>query len=168
MIISVADFKNLVSTDASNDVLEAKLGAMEAMIRQYTNNRFIRRDINTEVVISGTSMVMTDVVFSAGDTIDINGRVLVISSIDGTTATLSTNPRMAGTFKAYLVEYPKDVVNGVVNLMKWDLVNGDKTGIKSETLSRYSVTYYDMDASAKLGYPASLVGFMSNYRRARV
>ena len=43
-----------------------------------------------------------------------------------------------------------------------------KTGIKSETLSRHSVTYYDMDHENSLdGYPASLVGFLEPYKQMR-
>ena len=43
-----------------------------------------------------------------------------------------------------------------------------KTGIKSETLSRHSVTYFDMDASNSLdGYPASIVGFLDPYYQMR-
>ena len=44
----------------------------------------------------------------------------------------------------------------------------DKVGIKSETLSRHSVTYYDQDAGNQvMGYPASLMGFLSPYIKAR-
>ena len=65
-------------------------------------------------------------------------------------------------------EYPTDVKMGVVNLMKWELTNRDKVGVASETISRHSVTYFNMDAgNAIMGFPVSLVGFLKPYKRAR-
>ena len=42
------------------------------------------------------------------------------------------------------VEYPADIKAGVLEMLKWDVKNRPKTGIKSETLSRHSVTYFEM------------------------
>lgn len=65
-------------------------------------------------------------------------------------------------------EYPADVKMGVVNLMKWELNNRDKVGVASETISRHSVTYFNMDGDNSLmGYPKSLLGFLKPYKRAR-
>ena len=42
--------------------------------------------------------------------------------------------------------------------------NRPKTGIKSETLSRHSVTYFDQDANNQvMGYPVTLLGFLKPY-----
>ena len=66
------------------------------------------------------------------------------------------------------VEYPANVIQGVVNLLIWDQTNKKKVGIKSETLSRHSVTYYDQDVNNQvMGYPVSLLGFLSPYMKAR-
>ena len=66
------------------------------------------------------------------------------------------------------VEYPADVRAGVLELVKWDVKNRAKTGIKSETLSRYSVTYFDQDVNNQvMGYPVSLLGFLKPYMKAR-
>ena len=66
------------------------------------------------------------------------------------------------------VQYPADIVQGIINLMKWEQTNRDKVGIKSETLSRYSVAYFDQDASNQvMGYPVSLMGFLKPYMKAR-
>lgn len=63
-------------------------------------------------------------------------------------------------------EYPKDIKLGVINLLKWDLEK--KVGIQSETISRHSVTYFNMDGeNAVMGYPKSLFGFLKPYMRAR-
>ena len=66
------------------------------------------------------------------------------------------------------VEYPPDVIMGVVNMLKWDLQNRDKVGIQSETISRHSVTYFNMDSdNSIMGYPKSLLGFLKPYIKAR-
>ena len=73
-------------------------------------------------------------------------------------------------FKRVLIdgEYPMDVKMGVVNMLKWDLEQREKVGIQSETISRYSVTYFDQSANNTLmGYPVSFLGFLKPYMRAR-
>lgn len=65
-------------------------------------------------------------------------------------------------------EYPPDVKMGVVNMLKWDIENRKKVGIQSETISRHSVTYFNMDGdNSVMGYPKSLLGFLEPYKRAR-
>ena len=65
-------------------------------------------------------------------------------------------------------EYPANVKMGVVNLIKWELDCRDKVGIASETISRHSVTYFDMNGDNSLmGYPKSLLGFLRPFKRAR-
>lgn len=66
------------------------------------------------------------------------------------------------------ISYPADVKMGVVNLVKWEQNNRDKVGVASETISRHSVTYFNMDdQNAAMGYPASLLGFLEPYMKAR-
>jgi hypothetical protein len=66
------------------------------------------------------------------------------------------------------IEYPDAIVEGVVNLMIWEVQNRSKVGIQSETLSRHSVTYFAQDASNQLmGYPVTLLGFLKPYIKAR-
>lgn len=63
-------------------------------------------------------------------------------------------------------EYPADVKMGVVNMLKWDAEK--KVGIQSETISRHSVTYFNMDGdNSVMGYPKSLLGFLKPYMKAR-
>ena len=74
-------------------------------------------------------------------------------------------------FKRYLTdagEYPPDIKMGVVNMLKWELENRDKVGIASETISRHSVTYFDMNGdNSTMGFPKALLGFLKPYMRAR-
>ena len=66
------------------------------------------------------------------------------------------------------VEYPIDIKLGVANMLKWDLDNREKVGIQSETISRHSVTYFNMDGdNSTVSYPKSLVGFLKPYMKAR-
>ena len=65
-------------------------------------------------------------------------------------------------------EYPMDVKMGAVNLLKWELNNRDKVGVASESISRHSVTYFDMAGdNSIMGYPKALMGFLKPYMRAR-
>ena len=74
-------------------------------------------------------------------------------------------------FKRHLTpegEYPMDVKMGVMNMLNWNLENREKVGIQSETISRHSVTYFNMDGdNSTMGYPKSLLGFLKPYKRAR-
>lgn len=45
MIMSIKEFKEFVQTDMAEPVLEAKLQALELLIRKYTNNNFQQRNI---------------------------------------------------------------------------------------------------------------------------
>ena len=65
--------------------------------------------------------------------------------------------------------YPPDVRLGAIGLIKWELNDRrEKAGIASETISRHSVSYSsDTESAAGNGYPASLLGFLKPYMRAR-
>ena len=113
MIMTVAELRQFIETDESDQVLEAKLQALELSVQGYTNNNF-KRHLTPEG------------------------------------------------------EYPMDVKMGVVNLMKWELGNRDKVGVQSETISRHSVTYFNMDGdNSIMGFPKALVGFLKPYMKAR-
>lgn len=65
-------------------------------------------------------------------------------------------------------EYPMDIKMGVINLMKWELENREKAGIQSETISRHTVNYLNLDYyNSAAGFPKSLMGFLHPYRKAR-
>lgn len=66
------------------------------------------------------------------------------------------------------VMYPDDVIDCCINLCEWEIKNRGKVGVKSETLSRHSVTYFDQDVNNQVnGYPVSLLGCLKPYRKAR-
>lgn len=174
MIISVQDALDYIQkTDIPESVIRRKIAAIENMVRSETNNNFQRRKLRFHAASSGGKLVCVLPDFlREGDTVEINGSVneglyTVAEAGDGVVCLdrqLYDVPRNMVT----KVEYPEDVKEGVLNLLQWEFNMRSKTGIKSETLSRHSVTYYDMNAeNSEDGYPASLVGFLEPYRQMR-
>ena len=100
----------------------------------------------------------------------LNNEVYTIDSIDQGQITFVEESKLFDCDNVMVtkVVYPEDVQEGVINMLKWDLGLRNKVGIKAETISRHSVTYFDMDANNSLkGYPASLFGFLEDYIKAR-
>lgn len=173
MIISVSEAKEHIKTDLEYSVLEAKLQALELSIRGYTNNNFQQRNIRTVCPVMAQKLYTAYPHFKAGDTVQIsqsifNDGVYTIESIEGDMIELDKPLLDENQVLVTKVEYPADVKMGVVNMLKWDLKNRDKVGIQSETISRRSVTYFDMSAdNSTIGYPKTLVGFLKPYMKAR-
>ena len=174
MIMSVEELKAFVNTDMADSVLEAKLQALELLIRKYTNNNFQKRAYRlTADIFEGLFVADTKVPFKDGDTIQLsaakmNEGLFTVNDVTDSAFTVNENIVDESNVLCTKVEYPMDVKMGVVNMMKWDLENRDKVGIQSETISRHSVTYFNMDGDNSLiGYPKSLVGFMKPYMKAR-
>jgi hypothetical protein len=71
-----------------------------------------------------------------------------------------------GDFLVTKVEYPENVVECCINLLDWSITHGSKVGIKSETLSRHSVTYED-SGTLYDGYPIGILNGLKLYRKAR-
>ena len=178
MIISVEELKKHITTDMSDSVLEAMLQALELTIRKYTNNRFhqVPAQKVRANVIGGVVQPNNPLPFKAGDTVQITygeraidcGLYTVKEVRSDHTFTVNEEITDMAFVDVYKVKYGIDVVLGAVNLMKWDLENRDKIGIQSETISRHSVTYFNMDANnSMLGYPKALLGFLKPYMKAR-
>lgn len=165
MIMSVEELKQYIDTDKPDTVLESMLQSVEGIIRRYTNNGFQNRNkryisrIENGTVEKGYPYILD------GDTVCLsetryNDGVYVMSDDMG----LIDEPHCLVT----KVEYPADVKLGAVNMIRWDLENRDKVGIQSETISRHSVTYFNMDGdNSAMGYPKSLLGFLTPYRKMR-
>lgn len=175
MIISIEEARRFVDTKETDQALGDRLQALECMIRSYTHNNFQQRAFRSVAdVVNGDIKIRTNAhVFRPGDTIEIsdsswNNGLYLISAIEDETAVCEGSFIDERCVLITKVVYPADVVMGVVNMLKWDLNNRSKVGIKSETLSRHSVTYYDMDSTnSAAGYPKSLLGFLKPYMKAR-
>lgn len=160
--------------DAETDqALEAKLQALESVIRGFTNNNFQKRSFRFSCpVINGNLFYNTNLIKS-GDTVQIsdsalNDGVYVVQETGADTISLDAELYDEDYVLVTKVIYPQDVKMGVVNMLKWENENRAKVGIASETLSRHSVTYFNMDGDNSLmGYPKSLLGFLQPHMKAR-
>ena len=173
MIISVDKLKQYMTTTETDAVLEGKLQALELSIRGYTNNNFQQRNIRTVCPVVAQKLYTPYPHFQVGDTVQIsqsifNDGVYTIKGIVDDMIELDKGLLDENQVLVTKVEYPMDVVMGVVNMLKWDIENRDKVGIQSETISRHSVTYFNMDGdNSTMGYPKSLLGFLKPYKKAR-
>ena len=174
MIISVEKAKSLISfPNWTDEKIEMKLKAVEQTIRAYTNNNFQNRGIRIQAdIAAGVFMSESLIPFSVGDTVQIsesrfNEGLYAVTEAEDTTFMVDDEQMWdEDNVLVTKVEYPADVVNCCVELMEWAVNFAGKVGIKSETLSRHSVTYED-SATMFMGYPASLLGCLKPYRKAR-
>lgn len=172
MIISVEELKQRITTDKSDPELEEMLAGIETAIRNYTNNNFQHRGFRTVGTIEDGKLYLDAAMFKAGDTIEIsesyfNAGLYVVSEVEGDVISIPGAADETDVLVTKIV-YPPDVKIGAVNMLKWDLENRPKVGVQSETISRHSVTYYNMDGdNSVMGYPKSLFGFLKPYRKAR-
>lgn len=173
MLISAEKLRSLVPTEETNEILEMKLQAIESLVRSYTHNNFQIREIRSNSAVFENKIVNPPLNIAVGDTIQIsqsllNNGVYTVTEITDEGMTVSGNLLDCTKNLVTKVSYPPDVVLGAVNLYKWDLQNRPKVGIQSETISRHSVTYFNMDGdNAVMGYPKSLLGFLKPYMKAR-
>ena len=178
MILTLAELKTWVKTQntgLSDTQLEAKLGAVELLIRRYTHNNFQNRNIRFVCSCSGTTLNGTNPYLKVGDTIEVsetgvNDGLYVITAMNAVNGTITVDKAMLAVDNALVtkIEYPSEVKMGVINLLKWEVTGRDKTGIQSETISRHSVTYFNQTTDqTTAGYPASLMEFLRLYKRAR-
>lgn len=172
MIITVDELKKFITTNHTDDVLETQLQALESMIRNYTHNNFQNRNIRFKVNASNSKLDLSTELLKVGDTIQIsqsqfNDGVYVIKAMeDG--LTLDRELYNEKEVLVTKVVYPADIKMGVVEMMKWSINNRDKVGIQSETISRHSVSYFNMDGdNSVIGFPKSLTGFLKPYMKAR-
>lgn len=176
MIMTVAELRQFVTTDEEDQALEARLQALELLIRAYTNNNFQQRGFRIEADIRGGVFVSESLIpFAVGDTVMISQSDLqsdclcIVKEItDDTTFTVNESCADDDCILVTKVVYPADVKLGVANMLKWQLDNGDKVGVASETISRHSVTYFDMTGdNSAAGFPKALMGFLRPHMKAR-
>lgn len=172
--MSVTEYRLLNPNDPETDqALEAKLQALESVIRAYTNNNFQKRAFRFSCPVINGKLYYTTNLLKVDDTVQISDSALndglyTVNAIASGTITLDADLYDEDYVLVTKVIYPADVKMGVVNLLKWENTNRDKVGIASESLSRHSVEYFDMTGENSLmGYPKSLLGFLTPYMKAR-
>lgn len=169
MIVTVEEAKKYINKkEIEDELLEKKIRAVESAIRAHTNNNFQQRAVQFEAPVVNGIIQFAHAYLQAGDNVQISKSVNA-----GMYTILEMEPnRMVLDQKLYdsvrnlvtKVVYPPAVQDGALNMLKWEYNNRDKVGIKSETISRYAVSYYDQDNSNQvMGYPVSLLGFLEPY-----
>ena len=153
------------------ETLSRKLEAIENIVRKYTHNNFQNPQVRIYAASDGSCIDGFSDYLKAGDTVQItesiNAGLYVIERIENGKIYVDKPLYSVPLNVVTKVEYPPDVIEGALNMLKWEVTGRDKVGIKSETLSRHSVTYYDIDNNSALGYPTALLGFLRPYMRAR-
>lgn len=175
MIISVEKAKALIDLgDWDYEKIERKLKAVEQTIRAYTNNNFQDRGYRVRASIVAGRLVSDSLIpFAVDDTVEIsdsrlNSGLYTVTSTDGAAFTVSDELKDENDVLVTKIVYPADVIDCCLNLLEWEKNNRSKVGVQSETLSRRSVTYFNMDGgNSVMGYPASLLGCLKAYRKAR-
>lgn len=174
MIISVDEAVynlNLEGTDTK--ILQNKLNALELLIRKYTNNNFQNRNIRFIGHSTNNKIFGGHPFIRVGDTVQVseskvNDGLYIVTEVEK--KFIKTNKELFDVKFNTITKiiYPEDVKMGVVNLLKYEIEMRDKVGIKSESVSRHSVTYFDLDTNNQvMGYPVSLLGFLKPYVKAR-
>lgn len=172
MIVNVKEALAYLQTDIPETVMERKIRAIESLIRSETNNNFQDRTVRLNVPSCDGMLIGSSPYLAVGDTVEISDSVnrglYVIASTEAGHMEVDKRLHDSASNTVTKVIYPEDVQEGVLNMLQWDFTMRGKVGIKTESLSRHSVTYYDMDDQNSLnGYPASLLGFLEPYRQMR-
>lgn len=174
MIISVDEAKKLIDIPEkwTDEKLSKKLEAIEQVIRQYTNNNFQKTAYRKTADINGGLFVVeAEVLFAVGDTVQIsesglNEGLYTVVSANDESFTVEEAVVDESNVLVTKVSYPADVVDCALNLLDWEIKNRQKVGVKSETLSRHSVTYED-SASMFHGYPKGILSALRLHKKVR-
>ena len=181
MIITLQDAQQI-----DPKITQARLDAYEAAIRQLTNNNFQVRAARSAGLTFAGDLVTFDPItpppreeittllnsVKVGDTVqisnaDVNDGLYTVQDITDDSITLDRAVRRDGYFQkgfATLVVYPPDIAEGVRKLIAYDMRMLHKMGVKSESISRMRLDYYDVNAGNILnGYPAILMNFIHKY-----
>ena len=173
MIISVDRAKSLIGLkNWSDERIQMKLDAIEQVIRSYTHNNFQNRGIRSDCAVIEQHLHGNVPGLNVGDTIQIsesrfNKGLFVVEAIEDNLIMVDKALIDESHVLVTKVEYPADVIDVVVELMEWNLNYGGKVGIKSETLSRHSVTYED-SATLFMGYPVGILNGLKLHMKAGV
>ena len=175
MIITLGDARAI-----DDSITQEDLDAFEVAFRSLTNNNFQNKHIRfKDIEFVGENLIAVKdpiVGIKTGDTIEVNyshynDGLYVVEELTGKQIKVQGTPFFVantGGAMLTLVQYPADVKAGLKKILSYNLKMADKIGIKSESISRMSTTYYDVNASETVdGYPAALVSFLQKYEKMR-
>lgn len=173
-------------------ISQEALDGLEQSVRALTHNKFQNLNVRyRQLKVTGENTLEfneTLAYLRPGETIElsntwsrtgsglnqdigVNDGLYVIEEINDKAIKLKDAELFNGDFPSAFItkiSYPPDIVEGVKRLLQYDVSMGDKLGIKSESIARMNITYYDMNSSESInGYPASLFGFLKKYKKMR-
>lgn len=174
MIVNIEDLTSMPQfADLSDAELKRKVMAVEKKIRAYTHNNFQNRAIRFNSAVIGGQIACDSPYIKVGDNIQISesgvndGVYCVLRNKNGM-LTVDADIYDCEHMLVTKVEYPEDVVEGAIAMLRYDAERRGKESIQSETISRHSVTYFDVsETNQEIGYPISLVSFLKPYMKAR-
>lgn len=163
------------------NITQEDLDAFESSVRELTNNNFQNKYVRFKhVSIEAPNTIRTKEPIKGiriGDTVEVNYSpfnegLFVVNEIVGNIIKVKDEPFIeeigSKNLMVTLVKYPPDIKRGIKKLIEYDKKMAGKIGIKSETISRMSTTYYDVTATENTdGYPKSLLSFLDKYKKMR-
>lgn len=162
------------------NITQDDLDAFESSVRELTNNNFQNTHVrfkDVDFVSENTILVKESIIgLKKGDTLEVNyshynDGLYVVDEIDGKQIKVQGElffVANSGQAMATLVQYPADIKRGIKKLIEYDKKMAGKVGIKSETISRMSTTYYDVNATENTdGFPSALLSFLKKYEKMR-
>ena len=174
MIVSVEQLRSYADfSKYTDEELKDRLDALESLVRSYTNNNFQNRNVRVYCSSEDNVLKCDSTYFRVGDTVQIsnskvNDGLYVIENINSDGLMLDGSIFDVARQTVTKIEYPKAVVNTVIDLLKWEYQYGDKRGIQSESIGRHSVTYVTQNDDNSLGgYPRALFNALTQYQKAR-
>lgn len=173
MIITLEDAQKI-----DPEIEQDDLDAFEQAVRVLTNNNFQVKQIRHKIDFINNKTITIDSNIEGvrdGDTVEVNytkfnDGLYVINSFSNEEITVNEELFTETPKQAILtlVRYPADIRIGIKKLIEYDKKMTGKIGIKSETISRMSTTYHDVNASDNTdGYPSSLLSFLDKYKKMR-
>lgn len=173
MIITLEDAQKIDPSIKQDD-----LDAFEQAVRVLTNNNFQVKQIRHKIdfINNKTITINSDIEgVRKDDTLEINyskfnDGLYVIDSLNSDEISVDTEMFTETPKQAILtlVRYPADIRIGIKKLIEYDKKMAGKIGIKSETISRMHISYYEVNASDNTdGYPKSLLSFLDKYKKMR-
>ena len=187
MLVDIDDVLALDEYEGADpEAVKLKINGIESAIRAYTNNDFTVRGARIIAPSADGLLRGASPYIQVGDRVQVvasgfvdDGRFLSVrndmnvglydvASVSDEGIALDRTLYRADFNDVFLVRYPAAIVAGVMELMKWEASGRDKVGVSSESISRHSVSYYQFsDAEMLMGYPASLMGFLKPFVKAR-
>lgn len=172
MIVSVNDLRAQIGgITATDEQIAVRLESIEGVIRRYTNNNFQIRDARFTGRSEDDCVYGSPRFITVGDTVQIsmsgvNDGLYTVVAVEDDHIEVDKPLMPVALNMVTKISYPAEVVQCAVDMYRWQNSMGDKVGIKSETLSRHSVTYED-SGSLFMGYPTGILSGLRLFKKAR-